>query len=569
MSDIFGIQFCLSWATHFRIWVTMSYLVLRNRTYHYRRRVPGDVQAIIGQRFWKQSLKTASLRDAEIRARALGAQHDRVIKGLRDLPEIEKLTLRRDILEQRRLEAVLKITRAEKAKRWGATKTHKAAARAFHNQHVDAQQALQTALETALKGAPKMLNDLEALEIEREDEPVLLAALKDLPLADDYPQHLKTMHALVSRELAKLPAREKKRILEEKEDQAALRPARERRLRDALKPLATAGVKLPVRDDPNNPLIETAVELWFDARKQGATAINRHRVAVRRFVELFGNVPVREITRKTVGEYIDEITNLADHRKLPTDQRGGLANVEGLPRVSAKTVERHLVTIKAFLTFCKGKGWVAENVASGTTPPKDTRPRANKRRSFTQEERQTILAQSVEENGENGDMTWLIRLAAYTGGRLEELAQLAQKNVRKVDGVWVIEIDDLDGRSVKSASSVRQVPLHPAIRDQFVQWVTRGRGKRVFMSFKAEHGRYANRLSGHFARLMDRAGLSDPRLVFHSWRHGLKRAMSDARVDVDARRAILGHAAKDTHGEYEGHSLKALADELARVPVLF
>ncbi|MGZ5889275.1 MAG: DUF6538 domain-containing protein [Hyphomicrobium sp.] len=87
----------------------MNYLVLRKQTYHYRRRVPGDVQALIGQKFWKQSLKTSSFRDAEIRARALGVQHDRIIKGLRELPEIERLRLRRNMLEKRQVEAVLKI----------------------------------------------------------------------------------------------------------------------------------------------------------------------------------------------------------------------------------------------------------------------------------------------------------------------------------------------------------------------------------------------------------------------------------------------------------------------------
>ena len=547
----------------------MSYLVLRKQTYHYRRRVPGDVQLLLGQKFWKQSLKTGNFRDAEIRARAIGVQHDQIIKGIRELPEIEKLRIRRDMLEQRRLEAVLKITRAEKAKRWMATKTHKATSRVAHNQYVEAEQELRAALTSAVKDAPKMLAELSDLESERQVEPAIMAALQGRPLAGDHPQQLKTIHGMLSREVSKFSASERKRILEEKEDQAALRPARDRRLREKLKPIAQTSFVSEISDDPTNPRIKTAAELWFDGKKQGATAVKRHRIAVRRFVELFENISVREINRQMVQDYIDRITNLADHRRLPANERGGLADFEGLPRISAQTVERHLVTVKALLTFCKSKGWIVENVASGLSPPKDTRPKASKRRSLTREERQQVLARSVEENGENGDFTWLIKLAAYTGGRLEELAQLARTNVKQVDGVWVIEIDDLDGRNVKSDSGVRMVPLHPAIRDHFVKWVKAGRGERVFMSFKAEHGRYANRLSGDFGRLMDRAGLSDPRLVFHSLRHGLKRAMSDARVDIEARRAILGHAPKDAHGEYEGHSLAALADELARVPVLF
>ena len=145
-------------------------------------------------------------------------------------------------------------------------------------------------------------------------------------------------------------------------------------------------------------------------------------------------------------------------------------------------------------------------------------------------------------------MTWFVRIAAYTGARAEELAQLARSNVRPVDGVWVIEVDDLDGRNVNTTDSVKQVPLHPAIRDAFVAWVQSGQGARVFASLRMDKdGRFANNVSGDFARLMDRAGLPDPRLTLHSLRHTLKREMSNARLDPDVRRIILGHAPADAH----------------------
>ena len=82
-------------------------------------------------------------------------------------------------------------------------------------------------------------------------------------------------------------------------------------------------------------------------------------------------------------------------------------------------------------------------------------------------------------------------------------------------------------------------------------------------------GRYANKVSGDFARLMDRAGLSDPRLTFHSLRHTLKREMSNAGIDPDVRRAVLGHSPKDAHDGYAGASLWAVSRELAKLPALF
>jgi integrase len=280
---------------------------------------------------------------------------------------------------------------------------------------------------------------------------------------------------------------------------------------------------------------------------------------------------VRDLTRELVRSFAKTIEDLPDHRRLPTNQRGGLTDPgKDVPRVSAKTVERHLTSIKALLAFTTDQGWTSTNVAIGIRPPKDTRPQASRRRPFTREERARILAQAVEEGGEHGDMAWLIRLGAYTGARLEELASLPSANVLEIDGVMRIEIDDLGGRSAKTPGSVRSVPLHPQIAEAFASWVNARNRDRVFATFKCSpDGRYADKVSGDFARLMDRAGLSDPRLTFHSLRHTLKREMSNAGIDPDARRAILGHAPKDAHDSYAGPSIWAIATELTKLPALF
>jgi integrase len=256
---------------------------------------------------------------------------------------------------------------------------------------------------------------------------------------------------------------------------------------------------------------------------------------------------------------------------LPARQRGGLADPgNDIPRIAAPTVERHLISIKAFLTFCLEQEWVQFNAATGLRVARDDRPKAARRRPFSRAELTQLVARAELEYGTEGDMTWLIKLAAYTGARLEELAQLSRANIRELDGVWVVEFDDLDGRHLKNFSSVKVVPLHRAIREPFTAFVSKNSGQRVFSSFKPDKdGRFANKISSDFARLMDRAGLPDPRLVFHSLRHTLKREMSNARVDPDMRREIIGHAPRSAHDSYAGASLPALEQELNKVTPLF
>jgi integrase len=525
-----------------------SYIVLRGTTYHYRRRVPSDVQAHTRTRWWKRSLKTGAKRQAEAAARKLASEHDALIARVRGRTPAEQHASLNAVLEDTRDEIIADP----------ADKT----ALADHDHAAKVAAKIKETMFEAAKRQLAMLSEDERAAIEGTGGlQAFFTGTQDATSSIALDRMTVTLGKAVGADPQK--AAELEAVLD----------VRATRIRKQRRTLAKLGLE-PDNDEPdapNDPRIKTAMLTWFQERKQGVDAVKRHKVAVNRFIELHGNIPVSTITKLMVKDFIKTIENLPDHRKLPASMRGGLTDPDSsIPRVSAPTVERHLISTKALLTFCVEQDWLTANPAAGLRAPKDTRPKAAQRRSFTREERNKVLAQAIEEGGENGDMAWLIRLGAYTGCRLEELAQLARSNVRHVDGIWVVEIDDLDGRNAKTEGSVRQIPLHPAIRDSFITWVHSGKSIRVFASFTAaKDGRYRDSVSGDFARLMDRAGLSDPRLVFHSFRHTLKREMSNARIDPDVRRLILGHAPRDAHDGYDGHSLEAIAEELAELPPLF
>lgn len=513
----------------------MSYLVKRNGTFHYRRHVPCDVQAEVGRSWWKKSLKTGSQREADERGRALAVVHDQLIAHLRGLSGKQRLS---------NLEAIDDSFFADDA-------------RTFSREHQIVAQAVLDVGEQLSRDqrnqARTMLGSLSTLENALIDshgglDAFLTMAAQEAPVGKDHGDPLK-------------------------------REVQLRRLEPMMAIIRKLGITthnlvgLGTRAHSKNPRLSDATDAWLKDRKQGASAAKRHRVAVRRFSELNGDVTVREITREMMWSYRDAIADLADQRGLPSNLRGGMEDGtrdgKPLPRVSAKTVERHLTTMKALLSWCLKRDLVTANLATGIDAPIDTRPKASKRRNFERSELKTLLGRVVEEEGPNSDKAWFVRLCAYTGIRIEEAAQLARKNVRTLDGVWIVDINDLEGRNLKSRTSVKQIPLHRAIRDEFVAWVQNGSGERVFASFRPYSDRYSHKLSGDFARLMDRAGLSDPRLTFHSLRHTLKREMSDAGVDSDMRRQILGHAPRSAHDGYTGGSVAALERELAKVAPLF
>ena len=521
------------------------YLVRDANGFAYRRRVPQDISSLVGLSIWKRRIPASDIRSAEKAVREIAAEHDALIAQLRGLAPPAKYRA----LEDRADDALGRLmddptnerVRAEMAAASEGAAKIKRAMIAAAEQRLDILPPEERAAVTKAGGLESFFS--------------VAVSSPDVALGD-------TVIGF---------RRARGDDTEFEEATQTVRKNRARKHQQVLQRLGLASDD-DIPDDPKNPRIKTAIEAWFAERKQQQSAVKRHRVAIRRFVELHGNIPVRDITRDMVRDYRARIEGLADQRRVPVNMRGGLADGasdgQPLPRVAAPTVERHLASIKALLTYCIEQGWIVVNVATGIRPPKDTRPKAGKRRPFTRDERIQLLDKVIEEEGADSDKAWFVRLCAYTGIRLQEGAQLARTNVRQLEGAWIIEVDDLDDRTVKSETSVKQIPLHPAIRDEFVAWARGGKGDRVFASF-ALGVRGVNKLSGDFARLMDRAGLTDPRLVFHSLRHTLKREMNNARLDPDMRRQILGHAGRTAHDEYAGASMSALADELARMPPLF
>lgn len=548
-------------------WATMaSHTVLRSRVFHYNRAVPEDVQPFVGLRWWKVSLRTGDKREAEVKAREIAVAHDRLIASVRSKTERQRLEelettaaeLRQKIVAgfDKRLAAAQAAMKAGgiEALRIGSATQIKLAAKT--KQSLTAQRGYQQ--------SHSLIADYAVPAFQRERQAVLADATERLATLTESDRTAVESFGGIEALFYSTVSQEPPSDGDDSDDAIVTR----HRLAQRKTLLRKLGIDAGGASDSNNPRLNSAMEQWFKERKQGDAAVKRHRTSIRRFTELHGNIPVGDVTKDMVRSYIKAIENLPDHRRLPTNMRGGLADPgKDVPRVAAPTVDRHLVSIKALLTFCVEQDWLKVNVATALKAPKDTRPKGSRRRSFTREERQQFLAAVVEEYGTDGDVTWFVLLVAYTGGRLEEIAQLARKNIKPVDGIWIVEVDDLDGRTIKEEP--KQVPIHPAIREDFLAWYRSGKGDQLFASFRTKGGRFGNKLSGDMARLMDRAELTDPRLTFHSLRHTLKREMIKAGVDDEVRRAILGHAPKDAHEGYVGADLETMSREFAKMQPLF
>jgi len=56
---------------------------------------------------------------------------------------------------------------------------------------------------------------------------------------------------------------------------------------------------------------------------------------------------------------------------------------------------------------------------------------------------------------------WVTNIAAYTGARLGEVAQLTTNDIELRDNIWCFSFNNQNGKKIKTQSSIRKVPIHP------------------------------------------------------------------------------------------------------------
>jgi integrase len=153
----------------------------------------------------------------------------------------------------------------------------------------------------------------------------------------------------------------------------------------------------------------------------------------------------------------DDIVRFKDHRLASINPRTGRP-------ISAKTVkDSDLSGLKTLFGWTVSNRRLTTNPVTGITI-KLGKPQKLRGKGLTEVEAQAILQAALkvtrggEASGTFEAKRWVPFLAAYTGARVGELAQLRKQDVRKEDGHWTIHLTPEAG-TIKT-NEARTVVLH-------------------------------------------------------------------------------------------------------------
>lgn len=196
----------------------------------------------------------------------------------------------------------------------------------------------------------------------------------------------------------------------------------------------------------------------------------------------------------------------------------------------------------------------------------------SKRRPYEDDEAARVLA--AARNEKTVVLRWTPWLMAYTGARVGEMAQLRREDVKERDGIHYLAITDQgEEQSTKTESSVRAVPLHPAVIAEgflkFVATVTRGSFLFGDLAGKTQEQRAASGSRVYMRWLRKAVGIKDPRIVSHSWRHRMEDELREIDAPDEVAYAITGRTQQGSRALYgKGPSLTSKARWLRKIPAV-
>ncbi|MEB3415137.1 site-specific integrase [Alteriqipengyuania sp. WL0013] len=307
-----------------------------------------------------------------------------------------------------------------------------------------------------------------------------------------------------------------------------------------------------------------------------ADTLTSERKTIKHFARFVGEqITVSAISRSHIRDFKRALSEVP-HRWTARDELKGMALADaartwaatGGETRSARTVNREVSEVSAFIAWLKKNDYVEENVATGFRTRIDKAKRKYPPYSDIQLKElfssPLFVGCHAKKEHQSGDEKirdwrfWLPLCALYSGARAGEIVQLETNDIRQIEDVWVFDFND-EGASIdkklKTASSRRIVPIHPALIElgflDYVRLQVRTGSQRVFSDLlPGPRGDWSYRPSKFWARYLERIDMKRPGLNLHSFRHSFADECRRAGVEEGVLKALLGHADHSQTGHY-------------------
>jgi integrase len=284
--------------------------------------------------------------------------------------------------------------------------------------------------------------------------------------------------------------------------------------------------------------------------------------------EVIGSkVCLPSVSRETCRELLAILLRLPANAKkrfphLSLREAANFAHANSIAPMSVSNANEYMTKLAVLLNWAVKEEMIARNPASGlrVTIPAGKRDR---RRPFTTAQLIKIFNAPlytgckddasgyalVGEARPRRSRFWIPLIGLYSGMRLNEICQLNTADLKKIGVIWCFDVhtEAEDGKSLKTITSRRIVPLHPLLIGAGILAYHRERIKmedaKLFPDILLDSfGMHSGRVSKWFARFLIKCGAAEPQTCYHSFRHCFRDALREARVEREVALRLGGWA---------------------------
>jgi integrase len=282
------------------------------------------------------------------------------------------------------------------------------------------------------------------------------------------------------------------------------------------------------------------ISRWAKENEIGVRGIYQARLDMAKFVKLIEHGDASRVSPEDIIRFKEHLAS------------------QGL---SSPTINRYLSAIKSPLAWAHRNRKIGINPGLGIVYNARGKKRI-KRRGYNDNQALTILLAAREES--LAHRRWIPWVCAFTGCRLDEVAERDVPDVQRIGNCWVLDIPES-----KTDGSARKIPLHSAlIREGFIEYVkSLPPTGPLFPDLTPDlHGRRAGsatkRIGRWLRQVQERTGVllvEEPRFApNHSWRHRFKSEARRVGMDEEVHDALTGHRESKVSRDYGEYYIDAV-----------
>ena len=578
----------------------MSLITVPNsgNTYYFRRKIPTDlIEHFGGLKEFRISLKCAiksrSIRTTKILNQKVSGIFEDIRQGMKsleieDIKEILRVEIRKQILHAHHVDLG--------TNKWSDSGVEKSLD-TTEKKDLNLRETLKNDLKSYLKQVDsKMEGILESMNIKIEKESVGYKRLRE---------HFIDLYLMRYEWIKEL-------VLKTGKSDDDFRKDFDSKFRLDLFPELSNSVGLTeslMKDEPNNNsttsdelpylpiaggLLSSNIKTFIDRKKvegKSIKEIGSDNKILEEFVEIVGDFDFSRVTKKEVSYYIDVQTKLPPNRKKSQKYRDLTIkqvmelNLSQKETQTPQNINKRLSKLSVFGNWGVRQGLLLTNPFSGMKFLVKKQP--NRRQPFTTDDLKKILKPETYLNWTinfehpykihkvNNKLPyyWVFLLGIFSGMRTNEMCQLRLSDLKKVDKIWFMFVEDSENTKVKTESSIRKIPLHPQLIELgFIDYVGNLRKKkktRVFWELREDRDGFASKVSRHYnEKFLPAIGVWEKhKKVLYCTRHTFINKLYSEKVDENVIKTLVGHEKEFTMKHYGGDPFtpEVLLEEISKV----